>query len=841
MFKKIINFSIKKPKTILIITLAFVVLALAQFPRIKVDTDPENMLSKKEFIRIFHHDTKKEFGLSDFIVLGVVDEKNSDGVFSVTTLNSIFNITEAIKDIEGVVAREIIAPSTKDNIRQGGIGTVVFEWLMSKEIKTRQEALNIRDEALDNPMFRGSLVSEDGRALCLYIPIEKKNMSYRISKDIQKILKSYAGDKKYYITGLPVAEDTFGVEMFKQMAISAPLAGLIIFLLMLWFFKKIGMIIAPMILAVVTILITMGLLIGFGFPVHIMSSMIPIFLMPIAVLDSVHILSEFFDKYPRFKNKEKTLLFVMDELFTPMLYTSLTSAVGFFSLSFSPIPPVQAFGVFVAIGVMVAWFLTITFIPAYISLISENSLKDFGHGALKNESHVGFMDRALVAINRFTLHRFRAIIIFTICLVMISLFGISKIQVNDNPIRWFNKNHQIRVADKVLNEHFSGTYTAYLVFDAQDKEGEVFKEPQMLEFIDGLSDYLIAKGDVGKVTTLADVVKKVHYELLGGNKEYNVIPKTKNAVSQCLMSYENSHKPDDLWHMTTPDYSKVNIWLQLKSGDNKDTSRVVAQVDDYLSKNKSPFAIETNWAGLTYINVVWQDKMVKGMLKNFLGSFIIVFFMMTFLFKSPIRGLISMIPLSVTILFIYSLLGFIGKDYDMPVAVLSALTLGLSIDFAIHFIQRAQEIFAIEGNWKKTALLMSGGPARAISRNAFVVAIGFLPLLLAPLMPYRTVGFFMFAIMLVSSVATLFVLPAIITAFSSLVFSQDKKGVVCNCKYCIIISLAVSVSVVYLLKGYTQSDWLSSSLAGIAVMVIMSAICSKISKHKFCLVDKEVK
>ncbi len=100
--------------------------------------------------------------------------------------------------------------------------------------------------------------------------------------------------------------------------------------------------------------------------------------------------------------------------------------------------------------------------------------------------------------------------------------------------------------------------------------------------------------------------------------------------------------------------------------------------------------------------------------------------MMLFLFRSPIKALISMIPLTVTILFIYSLLGFFGKDYDMPVAVLSALTLGLSIDFAIHFIQRTVEVHREKGTWEETSKEMFAGPGRAIIRNALVVAIGFL-------------------------------------------------------------------------------------------------------------------
>jgi predicted exporter len=194
-----------------------------------------------------------------------------------------------------------------------------------------------------------------------------------------------------------------------------------------------------------------------------------------------------------------------------------------------------------------------------------------------------------------------------------------------------------------------------------------------------------------------------------------------------------------------------------------------------------------------------------------------------------------MLPLTITIVFIYSLLGFTGKDYDMPVAVLSALTLGLSIDFAIHFMQRAREIHESRQNWKDTAEAMFHEPARAIARNALVIAIGFLPLLFAPLVPYRTVGFFMFTIMFVSSIATLYILPAIITAAPGVVFEAKEKAVVCNCKYCVLISVGVSCAIIYILAGYTAMGWKPITLISAGIVAVMGGACSKISKHKFCI------
>lgn len=839
MFKKIIWYSIRKPKIVMAAALLLSLLTLIQFPKIKVDTDPENMLPRDATVRVFHREMKKEFSVYDFIVIGVVNKDNPQGVFNVGTLTNIYNITEEIKKLDGVISREIIAPSTKDNVQQAGVGTVRFNWLMEKPPVNEKEALIIRQEAMDNPMFYGIMVSEDGLALSLYIPIKKKDISYEVSQKIKSIIDKYKGEEKYFFTGLPIANDQFGVEMFKQMAISAPLAGLVIFLLMWIFFKSVRLIIAPMLLAMATVIITMGLLIGFKFPVHIMSSMIPIFLMPIAVLDSVHILSEFFDKYRLHNDKEKTISFVMDELFTPMLFTSLTSAVGFFSLSFSPIPPVQVFGIFVAVGILIAWVLTMTFIPAYVMLMNPKTFDNFGRERKEEKSFV--LDKVLQTVKIISVKYFKFVLGLTVILIGLSIYGISRIQVNDNPVRWFTSSHPIRVADRILNEHFGGTYEAYLVLDSDNKDNEAFINPEMLKYIEGLQKGMIESGFVGKTTSLADVVKKIYYELLGGDKVNNVIPDSKAAIAQCLISFENSHKPDDLWHFTTPDYSKVNIWVQLKSGDNKDMDKVTKFVAKFIKNNPPPQELSYRWAGLTYINVVWQNNMVVGMLKNFIGSFVIVLFMMLFLFRSPVRAVVSMIPLTVTILFIYSLLGYFGKDYDMPVAVLSALTLGLSIDFAIHFIQRAREIQGEKGSCDLTLDEMFKGPGRAIVRNALVVAIGFLPLLAAPLMPYKTVGFFMFAIMAVSSFATLFILPALIAFNPAIVCEEEKGRITCKCTHCVLVSLFVASAVAYVLYGYTTESWKVSTFVVIGVIVIFSVFCHIASKRKICLKDGGLK
>ncbi len=833
MMDKLVAFALKKPKLIFFITSLLVLASLAAFFRVKVDTDPENMLPANEFVRVFNHEVKKEFTIYDYIVLGVVNEKDAEGVFNPSTLEKVYKITEAVKKIDGVIAYELMSLANKDDMEQAGEGAISFRWLMGKPPYTAADSLRIKTRALLNPLFYDTLISRDGKALCVYVPIKEKKLSYRIAKSIQEIVKGYPGVEAYHLTGLPLAEDAFGVEMFWQMGISAPLAVLVIFLLMWWFFKHVALVIMPLVMAIIVVIITMGLMVGLGFPIHIMSSMIPIFLLPISVLDSIHILNEFFEKYRSFKNKNKTITHVLNELYRPNLFTSLTTVAGFFSLSFAPIPPVQVFGIAVAFGVALAWVLTVLLIPAYISLLDEKKMGDFG--VHEDDVGKGLLSRALTAWGKFTVTRWKLVLFGSVVLVALSLYGITHIQINDNPVKWFNKKHPIRVADQVLNKHFGGTYSAYLVLEAKEKDALVFQEPQMLRCIEGLQHYLLEKGRVGKSSSLADITKKVYYELLGGDKKNNIIPATPQAVAQALISFENSHKPDDLWHFVTPDYSKANVWMQLTSGDNKQMAVVVKQVDEYFKLHPAPFPVSYHWAGLTYINMVWQDKMVGGMLVNFLGSFIIVLFMMIVLFKSPVTGLVSMLPLTVTILFIYSLLGFTGKEYDMPVAVLSALTLGLAVDFAIHFIERARVLYAENKSWPKTAEGMFGSPARALIKNALVISIGFLPLFASPLVPYNTVGFFMFMIMLVASVVTLMMLPALISGFPWLAFEETKQGVICSCGKCVLMSIIIAATVAYILLGYDLAKLNITTIICVAIVAVLTGACAIISKQKICV------
>src|SRR3990167_3970357 len=159
--------------------------------------------------------------------------------------------------------------------------------------------------------------------------------------------------------------------MFVQMAITAPMAGFLLMLVFFFMFRRFSLVIPPMLVAMLSVAWTMGTLVGSGLTVHIMSSMIPVFLMPIAICETVHILSDFYERLPKIGDRKRAILEVYDELVKPLFFAPFTTMVGFADLAVADIPPVKVFGLFIALGVALAWLLSMTFLPAVMMVIRE--------------------------------------------------------------------------------------------------------------------------------------------------------------------------------------------------------------------------------------------------------------------------------------------------------------------------------------------------------------------------------------------------------------------------------------------------------------------------------------
>jgi hypothetical protein len=349
--------------------------------------------------------------------------------------------------------------------------------------------------------------------------------------------------------------------------------------------------------------------------------------------------------------------------------------------------------------------------------------------------------------------------------LVIAGFGLTQIQIDDSPVWWFKKGQPIREATALLNERLGGTSLLYIV-----AEGELgtMKEPEVLRYFKRLQRHLEESPLVGKTTSLADVVGRINEAWNDDDPQYRVIPDSRRAVAQFLLLYLSSGKPSDLQDFVThgSGYDKANIIVQMKSPGSAAMERVAQRAQAFLQENPPPQGIELSFAGPGYFNAKWNEEMFRGMMRAVGGASLVVLLLLMLNFRSLLWGIVGLLPLAFTILIAYGFLALLGVSFTMPIEVISALSLGMAVDFAIHFVQRFRERYAETKDLEGSLAWTLGGPGVAILRNAVILFVGFTVLIFAPLTPYISVGVFIAIIMLLSSLTTLFFLPALIRQFA---------------------------------------------------------------------------
>lgn len=781
----LVDFSVKHPRLVVFLTIIFTLAFMTQFPKMKTDTNPKHMLPETSDVRVWNDEVDKTFTLyEDMIVVGIVNEK---GVLNKETLGKVQRITDEILKIKGVASRDVNSFPTITNVTAEK-GMLRVAPLMTEVPKTDKEIEHLKKMLFENPLFINRIISKDGKTTAIYVPLEKGANGKEIADKIRGILKKEKGDEKYYIAGDPVARDTFGSDMFKLMAIFAPIAGMVMLLVRYLMFRDLFLSVVLMMDAMISIVWSMGLVIALGFPIHIMSSMAPVFLMAIAT-DSIHIFNEFYFRYKEKRDKRAAIIETMRAVGHPVRYTALATAAGFGVLLFMSIIPVKVFGGLVAFGTVVLRVLSFSFIPAMFMFVKESHLDRAAQG---EDITTGSGSKLLRALAGAGIHKAGTTVVIGLILFVISVIGISKIVVNNNMVEWFKENNEVRVADREINKALGGTSVGYIVAISESND-EYIKTPEAMRYIEGLQRHIEKLHVVGKTFSVVDYVKRINRVLHDDDPKYDTVPDTKEAVGQYLFLFSMSAKPSDLDNVVDPSFKKANILVQLKTWDAGAMEEVIKVADEYKKQNPLPLKLKP--AGIAYFNLIWNNEVLWDMMKGFVLALIVVFVILVFNFRSFKWAVVSYVPLVFTILLIYGVIGFSGKRFDMPISVLSCLSLGMAVDFAIHFVSRLRQRIVESSELRvqslgqqetkisqpptpnssliTDALLWTAArPGKGIMRNAVLFTSAFSVMMFAPLTPYITVGAFIVSMMMLSAIMTIIYLPALIMLLKGWLFKE---------------------------------------------------------------------
>jgi len=782
MLTRMVQFAIAWPKTVISIVLVTTILFALQLPKMVADTNPKHMLPPTSDVRVWNDTVERMFGLyEDMIVIGIVSER---GILNKQTLRKIIKITEEILRIKGIAARDVNSFSTITNVTAER--KILRVGPLMPEVPNNDEEMNrLKKMLYENPLFFRRIISPDGKATAIYIPLEKGANGKEIADRIRGIVSREGGPEKYYIVGDPVARDTFGAEMFKLMGIFSPLAGLVMASALWFMFHSICLLLANMSVAMISIIWSIGFIVWLGFPIHIMSSMSPIFLLAIAT-DSIHIFNEFDFRYREKRDKKTAIVETMEVVGRPVRYTALATAAGFLVLIFMHNIPFRVFGGLVAFGTIVLRFLSFSFIPAMFTFVRE---KTIGQDTEKEDLWSKLSSYFLKKLARLGANNPRVTVFIGIAFVGIAVIGTTKIVVNNNIVDWFKENSEIHIADRVMNDALGGTSLGYIV--AFSNEENFIKTPEAMRYIEALQRHLEKLSIVGKTISVVDYVKRINRVLHEDDLKYDIVPDNKEIIGQYLFLFSMSAKPSDLDNVVDSSFKTANILVQLKTWDAEAMGKVIEAVNLY--KKYHPTLMEFKPAGIAYFNFIWNKEVLYDTIKGFILALLVVFIILVFNFRSVKWAIVGYTPLLFTILLIYGVIGFSGRDFDLPMATLSCLSLGMAVDFAIHFISRFRQHLG-EGVDPIVQTLESSGvkkrfayhsavitesliwtaerPGKGIIRNAFLFVAAFSVMLFAPLVPYITVAIFIISMMSLSSILTIIYLPALIILLKGWLFSE---------------------------------------------------------------------
>ncbi len=751
-------------KILLIILLLTIAAAISMKLNSRIETNLDKYMPQNHPAFKYSNTAEKWFDIKDSVIIAIHSE---DTIYNYRTLKKIKKITKALQRMKGIRKDDVTSLYTADNIvgTESGMDVKAF---YKKVPKTEKEITDIKRKVENNEMILNRIVTKDGKTSLIFARISDEVFSEKFYKDILKLADKYRGPEKIYIGGQPIIEGTLANLMPKDMKKMVPIVILMIIVVLLLLLKSVKSTIFTLLIVLISTFWTFGFMGILKIPIYSVSTLIPVLLIAIGVAYGIHKynhLNVFLRDNPS-ATKDEAIKNMIHNMWKPVSMAAITTIVGFLSLLTSVVYPVKYFGIFTAFGVFSAMLLSLIMIPAEIKVFGLPKVK------LKKSSKESKYSFAKRISNILIKYKY-IVLLTTIVVIFFSIVGIKKVFVDSSFLEKFEKGSEIRKTTKFLNKEFGGTTILNVILEG--KKNNTFKKPEVLRLMDNMQKDIVKTPESGNTFSLADYLKRMNKVMNADKEEFDRIPDSNNLIAQYLLLYEMSGDPKNLTRVVDYNYRKANITIQLKS-DNSDVLRKIIKLTDKYRAKFKKYDISMHYAGSGYKALVFTDLIINGQVSSLFLSLIIVILLLTFMFKNIWIGLIGSIPIFLTSLVNFGVMGWGGIALSSTTALISSIAIGIGIDYAIHFIER----YRLESNETKdkelTAIKTMSHSGRAILFNAIVVVSGFVVLLFSVFPPNRNLGALLSLNMIVSLLGTVTIM-FILIYISNIYFNKKSKKI----------------------------------------------------------------
>ena len=772
------------PKSVLLILVSILFLSIYFSKDFRLDASSETLLLDGDPDLKYLNEINERYNAREFLVLTYTP---NDKMISDKSVNNLLSLKYKIQSLDWVhsVITLLDVPllnSTDDTLSEK---LKNFSTLKSDGID-RERGFK---EILNSPVFKNFVISEDGKTSGIIVYIKKdenlknilnpkelekykddrKKKNHENIKEIRKVIKDYSKDSKIYLGGIPMIADDM-MSFIKNDIFIFGIGVLLFIIATLWFvFKKIVWIIVPLSSCIFSVVVMLGMLGLLGWKVTVISSNFIALMLILTMAMNIHLSTRFLqikNEFPS-KSKIKILEIATNKMFLPILYTGLTTICAFLSLIFSGIKPVIDFGWMMTIGLITSMITTFTLLPTFINLSSDNNI--FG---LKSDTK----SKITNFLSNYTLKNKNIIFATAAAIVVMSLFGISKLQVENSFINYFDKDTEIYKGMKLIDEELGGTTPLEVILKFPKEESQETNEDDdwgdedednskywftkdKIDKIDKVHNYLENLDHVGKVLSFSSILKVA--ESLNNNKPLGGL-----EIGVLYTKLPENIKREIVTPYVSIDDSEARISLRLKdSNKNLRRNELIKKINSDLKNEIKLSEDEYKLAGVLIIFNNLLQSLFKSQILTLGFVMLGIFFMFIILFRNLKLALIGVIPNFIAAFFILGIIGIFNIPLDMMTITIAAITIGIAVDNSIHYIYRFKEEFLKSGDYSKTVKTCHSTVGVAILNTSITIVFGFSILVLSNFIPTIYFGIFTGLAMLLAMLLVLTLLPSFLISF----------------------------------------------------------------------------
>ena len=743
-----IHQSIKRPIPTIFISIAFTVFLSLGIQFIVVDDDmmkmlPSNIESKKSWDNI-----QNDFGSTEIIFVAFGHKDSS--VYKSKIMSDLWMLTDRLGQSPYVEQISNISTATAINQVDGFIE--IDDLQSTKEISSHQ--LEYIEVYLNrNLNLKKQLISK-GEDYLINIVAPTAGTSLDIFRDevvflSDSILTGYDihfGGTAYITGSIPnLVREDIGILVTIGLIIM-----LIILLTNLRSLKGVSLIL-------ITIFFSLSAMLGFmgwaykitgsnKFLFALLNTSMPIILLTIANSDGVHVITKFFRELRYLGEVDLAIESAMRSLLFPIFLTSITTIAAFLTMITAPLEPLIGYGLCMAVGILWAWLISSFMLPAIIVLLrwDQNSEAISQPGYLEK-----FFNNIAVVIVKYP----KQVFSFGTLTILVGAFGLSKIDVDVNVSSFFEESTEIRKSMDFMDSEMSGTMDLRILVD-----GDI-RDPSILNQMDSLQNFINQVDNVNVTYSIVDALKQIHRVFMDDDEDYEKIPDQSQKVNNLLAMYTMSGGSDELSKLADNSYSSALITSLLSTMSTNEVFSFVKSITAYINDHFSE-KTKVKVTGMIVIIRDMVDMVIRSSLLSIITSMIFVGVITSLFYGRIIWGLLAVLPLFAAIILNFGLMGYFGVKLNHVTAILSAIIIGVGVDFAIHFISRFQKIsYTFDKVQKGEDVIKDVGYPIILDAGS---NMAFGALLFSSFIPVQHVGGLMVFSMLSTSLGTLILLTSAI-------------------------------------------------------------------------------